>query len=536
MSMSDRKTLTDEQIAGALAELGEDVSVARVAQLKSDLEHVALPDVTDSEAVKAVVDAARHARGAGPLESRKVLGGQIREAARNILASYAGVERVSNLYDNDMEFSSALRDLVGEDFEYPDFSHMSVAEAIKKADSIGRISNEIKTSPWDATSIRDALHAAAAVDGATIIRENVAGRFIYVQQTSGRVFAVHFDPLWSMTDLQQEYESARDRGPDLQAWARPGARVVSLPDGYNGHTMQFYVDPIEVDGETVKLRCAEPGKEYMIAWRSAAEVRTAVDAQSDSQNSVTSEVFGAMKLRTFEITAAGFDANDDKTDDRVFWIQAASAESVQSGIQGTGALFIGAIEDESAVDFRLPEDLKRMRDRLVAFSQVAPEVAPASVNWKEVAESLYGAVDSLETQVDQMKGLFPDDDGLIQEALDEASEATRAYVDASQSERAALENFPERSGALPSIARLNGGVLVVHTKDSDITFVIPSDVTDQKRFLIDRARLDRLEAARLFEQARQLSDRAKCAAIAAEMWEQPAEKPDHKPSEPSLDM
>ncbi|CAJ6611449.1 Uncharacterised protein [Burkholderia pseudomallei] len=60
----------------------------------------------------------------------------IREVARNVLAGYAGVERVSNLYDSDMKFSGALRDLAGEDFEYPDFSYKSVAEAIKKAESM----------------------------------------------------------------------------------------------------------------------------------------------------------------------------------------------------------------------------------------------------------------------------------------------------------------------------------------------------------------------------------------------------------------
>ncbi|ERJ38656.1 hypothetical protein L810_6873 [Burkholderia sp. AU4i] len=61
-----------------------------------------------------------------------------------------------------------------------------------------------------------------------------------------------------------------------------------------------------------------------------------------------------------------------------------------------------------------------------------PAIASAEANWKEVAGSLYGAVDSLETQVNQMKGLFPDEDGMIQEALEEASEATRSYLAASR--------------------------------------------------------------------------------------------------------
>ncbi len=62
-----------------------------------------------------------------------------------------------------------------------------------------------------------------------------------------------------------------------------------------------------------------------------------------------------------------------------------------------------------------------------------------SMNWKEVTGELYGAVDSLETQVEQMKGMFPDDDDLIQEALDEASDATRPYMAARKAEQAAQD-------------------------------------------------------------------------------------------------
>lgn len=70
-----------------------------------------------------------------------------------------------------------------------------------------------------------------------------------------------------------------------------------------------------------------------------------------------------------------------------------------------------------------------------AQAGLKPKIASTQVNWKEVAGSLYGAVDSLETQVNQMQGLFSDDDGLIQEALEEAGEATRAYLAASRAGR-----------------------------------------------------------------------------------------------------
>ena len=40
--------------------------------------------------------------------------------------------------------------------------------------------------------------------------------------------------------------------------------IIILPDGYNGDAAKFYLSPILAeDGNTVKLQCAEPGKEYM---------------------------------------------------------------------------------------------------------------------------------------------------------------------------------------------------------------------------------------------------------------------------------
>jgi fatty acid/phospholipid biosynthesis enzyme len=44
-------------------------------------------------------------------------------------------------------------------------------------------------------------------------------------------------------------------------------QTVLVPDGYTGNTVLMYADPIEewADG-TVKLRCAEPGKEHLIRW------------------------------------------------------------------------------------------------------------------------------------------------------------------------------------------------------------------------------------------------------------------------------
>lgn len=49
--------------------------------------------------------------------------------------------------------------------------------------------------------------------------------------------------------------------------------TVELPDGYNGHTMRFYVTPLErmKDG-TVKLQCAEPGQEHLFQWARVADL------------------------------------------------------------------------------------------------------------------------------------------------------------------------------------------------------------------------------------------------------------------------
>lgn len=48
-------------------------------------------------------------------------------------------------------------------------------------------------------------------------------------------------------------------------------QTITIPDGYAGHTVTVYAKPIKRDGDLVKLRCAEPGKEWMIKWAYAWE-------------------------------------------------------------------------------------------------------------------------------------------------------------------------------------------------------------------------------------------------------------------------
>jgi hypothetical protein len=57
-----------------------------------------------------------------------------------------------------------------------------------------------------------------------------------------------------------------------------------LPDGYTGQTVLFAVEPVERDGHLVKLRCAEPGKAYMTAWKRAEDLWTKLPAAAKGSN------------------------------------------------------------------------------------------------------------------------------------------------------------------------------------------------------------------------------------------------------------
>jgi len=52
-------------------------------------------------------------------------------SAKCVLASYPGHTRVHELYDIDIQFATALIEFVGPDFEYPDFSHKTVADILR---------------------------------------------------------------------------------------------------------------------------------------------------------------------------------------------------------------------------------------------------------------------------------------------------------------------------------------------------------------------------------------------------------------------
>ena len=54
---------------------------------------------------------------------------------------------------------------------------------------------------------------------------------------------------------------------------------IKMADGFNGHMALFDDKAIAVDGDLVQLRCVEPGKEYMTAWKHKDAVAQAIEDQ-----------------------------------------------------------------------------------------------------------------------------------------------------------------------------------------------------------------------------------------------------------------
>jgi hypothetical protein len=58
--------------------------------------------------------------------------------------------------------------------------------------------------------------------------------------------------------------------------------TILLDDGFNGSKALFNTIPVAIDGNLLKLRCAEPGKEYMTAWKHKDEVAQAIQEQTST--------------------------------------------------------------------------------------------------------------------------------------------------------------------------------------------------------------------------------------------------------------
>jgi hypothetical protein len=79
----------------------------------------------------------------------------------------------------------------------------------------------------------------------------------------------------------------RKHGRNLQAMQRTvyyrdsfgGIMQIKMADGYNGGKALFDDNPIAVDGDLIQLRCVEPGKEHMTAWKHKDAVAQAIEDQ-----------------------------------------------------------------------------------------------------------------------------------------------------------------------------------------------------------------------------------------------------------------
>jgi hypothetical protein len=80
---------------------------------------------------------------------------------------------------------------------------------------------------------------------------------------------------------------------------------------------------------------------------------------------------GKVDLRVFEVTAAGFDASTDDTDDSVFWVSSPSEAEVMTAIADTGAAYCGETTgmcDASDVDFELPKQNMQFSSALLKIA------------------------------------------------------------------------------------------------------------------------------------------------------------------------
>lgn len=108
-----------------------------------------------------VIDTARHL----PLPDNVEFGVGATEVlqpvadAKKVLSRYRSSDTVAELYDDDQEFATALRDLIGADFEYPDHSHMTVAQILARADRVWQKATNGYTVPQGAHTAETELIA-----------------------------------------------------------------------------------------------------------------------------------------------------------------------------------------------------------------------------------------------------------------------------------------------------------------------------------------------------------------------------------------
>ena len=52
--------------------------------------------------------------------------------------------------------------------------------------------------------------------------------------------------------------------------------TIYLADGYNGHKLRFYAEPVSQDGDLVRVRCAEQGQGHLLRWCSRKDWQNAI--------------------------------------------------------------------------------------------------------------------------------------------------------------------------------------------------------------------------------------------------------------------
>lgn len=77
----------------------------------------------------------------------------------------------------------------------------------------------------------------------------------------------------------------------------------------------------------------------------------------------------------FEVTACGFTAETDETDDRVIWVAADSAAQVEAAIQDCDAIFCGELPPghgvaEGCINFVLPIQALNLQEELLRWCGV----------------------------------------------------------------------------------------------------------------------------------------------------------------------
>ncbi|MEX3555681.1 MAG: hypothetical protein VB131_03395 [Burkholderia gladioli] len=312
------------------------------------------------------------------------------------------------------------------------------------------------------------------------------------------------------------------------------APVVSLADGYNGHTVRFDANPIEVDGESVKLRCAESGKEYMTAWRSADVLRDAIESQASARSASRDWIREVARN-----VLKGY----------------AGVERV-SNLYDSDQRFSGALLDLAGEDFEYPDfahlsvaDAVKKAARLggpiptlgTSPHQPVAILAPdfAAVRDKRKSELTPAQQeDSLEGWLRDQVGTMPEYHEkhyrFLLKRLDEVRQAAMAAVvpalDGSVASVIPSEKQNVKPIFEPHIEQFRGGLLRVHTSESHADFLIPEGVTDRKEHLMGAARLARIESQNLQQRANEMAERARCAEVAASLCEQLVAQPDQSPS------